>query len=77
MTKGNLKEMNEAEQQDLARRLWEGSEVFDYDTALELVRSRPERARDLLRMRAEMKRELEESKRADERRKRALIEDYG
>lgn len=69
--------MNEEEQRDLARRLWEGSEVFDFDTALELVRTRPERARDLLRMRAEIKREQEESDRARERRRHALIEDYG
>jgi hypothetical protein len=69
--------MNEAEQRDLARRLWEGSEVFDFEAALELVRQRPEVARELLQIRVEIKRRQEESDRSRERRRRALIEDYG
>lgn len=77
MTGDNFEAMNEAEQRDLARRLWEGSEVLDFETALEIVRRRPNEARELLQMRAEMKRREEERTRGRERRKRALIEDYG
>ena len=69
--------MNEAEQRDLARRLWEDSEVFDFDTALELVRSRPDKARYLLRMSAEIERRQAERARGLKRLRRALIEDYG
>jgi len=77
MTGGSFKAMNEAEQRDLARRLWEGSEVFDFETALDLVRQRPEVARELLQRRVETKRRQEESDRGRERRRRALIEDFG
>jgi hypothetical protein len=77
MTSDSLETMNEADQHDLARRLWEGSDVFDFETALELVRQRPGVARELLQARAETKRRQEESDRARERRRRALIEDYG
>jgi hypothetical protein len=77
MTGDNFEAMNEAEQRDLARRLWEGSTVLDFDTALEIVRRRPDEARELLQMRTEMERREEERARGRERRKRALIEDYG
>lgn len=77
MTRVRVEPMNEAEQRDLARRLWEDSEVFDFDTALELVQSRPDKARDLLRMSAEMKRRQEERASGLKRLHRALIEDYG
>jgi len=77
MTSGNFAAMNEVEQRDLARRLWEGSEVFDFDTALELVRRRPNEARELLQMDVEMRRRQEERDRARVRRRQALIEDFG
>ena len=77
MTSDNFKEMNETEQRDLARKLWEGSETFDFDTALELVEQRPDRARYLLRMRAETKRRQAERARGLRRLRQALIEDYG
>lgn len=48
MTSGNFEAMNEAAQRDLARRLWEGSDVFDFETALELVQRRPDMAREIL-----------------------------
>jgi hypothetical protein len=77
MTSGNFVAMNEAEQRDLARRLWEGSEVFDFDTALELVRCRPNEARELLQMDVEMERRQKERDRARDRLRQALIEDFG
>jgi hypothetical protein len=69
--------MNEVEQRDLARRLWEGSDVLDYQTALEIVRNRPEEAREILKMRAEMERRQEERERRRERLRQAFIEDFG
>lgn len=77
MTSGNFAAMNEAEQREMARRLWEGSEIFDFDTALELVRRRPNEARKLLQMDAEMERRQKEGDRARERLHQALIEDFG
>lgn len=77
MTSGNFAAMNEAEQREMARRLWEGSEIFDFDTALELVRRRPNEARKLLQMDVEMERRQKESDRARERLHQALIEDFG
>jgi hypothetical protein len=69
--------MNEVEQRDMARRLCELSERFDFDLALELVQMRPAEAQELLDMRAEMERRQEERDRGRERLRRALIEDYG
>jgi 2-oxo-4-hydroxy-4-carboxy--5-ureidoimidazoline (OHCU) decarboxylase len=77
MTGGRFKMMNESEQRDLARKLCEGSDVFDFETALKLVRQRPEVARELLQRRAETKRRQEERAQGRERQRRALIEDYG
>jgi len=77
MTEANVTTMDEREEHDLARRLAEGSEVFGFDTALEIVKLRPERAREILRMREEMARAQAERRRGRERRRRALIEDYG
>ena len=68
--------MTEREEKDMARRLAEGSEVFDFDRALEVVRRRPADAVRLLRMRDEMERREEERARGRERRRRALIEDF-
>jgi hypothetical protein len=69
--------MNEAEQRDLARRLWEGSEVFDFDAAREFVQRRPDRARYLLQMRAETKKRQEERARGLERLRQVRIEEFG
>ena len=77
MTSDSFKAMNESEQRDLARRLWEESEAFDFDTALELVQQRPDRARYLLRMHAETKMRRAERARGLRRLRQALIEDYG
>lgn len=77
MTRGSVDGMDEQEQRELAKRLADTSEVFGFDTALEIVRRRPVDAERLLRMRERMARQQEEMKRGRERRKRALIEDYG
>ncbi|HEX3043050.1 MAG TPA: hypothetical protein VHP56_13265 [Solirubrobacterales bacterium] len=69
--------MNDTEYRDLARQLSEGSDVLDFETALEIVQWRPDKAREILRMRAETQRQNEEMDRGRERRRRALIEDYG
>jgi len=69
--------MNEEEQRDRARRLSEASNVLDFDRALRLVRLRPAKAQEILDRYAEMERCEEERARGRERRKRALIEDYG
>jgi hypothetical protein len=69
--------MTEGEERNLARRLAEDSDVFDFDRALELVRRRPGDAEELLRMSEEMERRQEERARGRERRRRAFIEDFG
>jgi hypothetical protein len=77
MTKGMVGAMNEEEQRDQARRLSEASNVLDFDRALRMVRLRPVKAQEILDRYAEMERREEERVRGRERRKRALIEDYG
>lgn len=77
MTSDSFKPMNESEQRDMARRLWEGSNVLDFETALEIVKRRPNDARKILRMRAETERRQAERARGQERLRQALIEDYG
>jgi len=57
--------------------LVEGSEVFDFDTALELVHRRPAEAEEILRMREKTKKSQEERDRLRERRRRAFIEEFG
>jgi len=69
--------MTEREQRDLAKRLVEGSEVFDFEMALEVARRRPAEAEKILRMREEHARSRKERARLRERRRRALIEDFG
>lgn len=59
--------MNEQEQRALAQRIADGSEVFDFERALELVKRRPDRAERLIRNRLEGQRILEELARANER----------
>ena len=77
MTSDNFGRMNEAEQRDLARRLWEGSRVLDFDAALKIVQQRPNEARAILRMRAETERRQAERARRRERRRQAFIEEFG
>jgi hypothetical protein len=69
--------MNDVEQRDLARRLCEVSDRLNFDSATNIVRMRPAEAQEILDMHAEMERRKEERVRGRERRKRALIEDYG
>lgn len=61
----------------MARRLWEGSNILDFETALEIVKRRPNEARKILAMRAETERRQAERARGQERLRQALIEDYG
>ncbi len=77
MTKGMVGGMNEEEQRDQARRLSEASNVLDFDRALRMVRLRPVKAQEILDRYAEMERCEEERVRGRERRKRALMKDYG
>ena len=66
--------MTEREKRDLAWRLTEGSDVFDFDKALELVEFDPARAEKLIRMRERTKRRQEEHDRVYERLHRAALE---
>jgi hypothetical protein len=77
MTRANVNAMDEQQQRELAKRLADTSEVFGFDTALEIVKRRPADAERLLRMRERMAQQQVEMDRGRERRKRALIEDYG
>lgn len=69
--------MDEREQRDLARRLAEGSESLDFERALRIVQMRPADAERILRRREETAKRQAERDRARERRKRALIEEFG
>jgi hypothetical protein len=69
--------MDEREQQELAKRLVEGSEVLDFERALLIVQFRPADARRILRMREETAKRQEERAHARRRRKQALIEEFG
>jgi hypothetical protein len=69
--------MTNRAKREMAWLLAEGSEVFDFDSALELVEESPGEAEKILRMREKNKRYAEESARLRERRRRALIEDFG
>ena len=77
MTKSRVEAMNETEQRDLARRLCEVSDRLNFDSALKIARIRPTDAQEILDMYTEMERREEERVRGRERRRRALIEDYG
>ena len=59
--------MTEQEAKDLARRIAEDSEAFDFETALELVRRRLADAEKIIRYREERKWRGEELDRAHER----------
>ncbi len=69
--------MTEREERDLARRLADGSTVFDFEKALEFVKDRPAEAEELIRNREKTKRTSEEFALQRERRRRAFIEDFG
>ncbi|HYQ79601.1 MAG TPA: hypothetical protein VEP91_10890 [Solirubrobacterales bacterium] len=69
--------MTERELRDLAWRLADGSEVFDFDLALEFARDSPAEAEELIRERETMERNAEEFRRLRQERQRALIEDFG
>ena len=69
--------MTEREAKNMARKLAEGSEIFDFERALEVVRRRPADAVKLLRMREESEKAQEERARARKRMRRALIEEFG
>lgn len=58
--------MTEQEERDLARQIAGNSEVFDFETALELVKVSPDRAEQLIRNRRERKQMLDELARANE-----------
>ena len=69
--------MTEREERDLAWRLADGSRVFDFEKALKFVKYKPAEAEELIRNREETERWSEEFARQQERRRRALIEDFG
>lgn len=69
--------MTEQEERSLAQRLAKDSNVFNFERALELVRRRPAKAEELIRMQEEFKKGQEERARARERRRQALIEEFG
>jgi len=69
--------MTEREQRDLARRLSGGSSVFDFETALELVKHKPAKVEELIRKRERTKRNLEELARLRQRRQESLREEFG
>ncbi|HEV2791494.1 MAG TPA: hypothetical protein VGV69_09385 [Solirubrobacterales bacterium] len=66
--------MTKQEQRRLARRIADTSEVLDFETALQLVQWKPEKAERLIRMREESKRRMEELTRANERLHQAALE---
>jgi hypothetical protein len=69
--------MTERELRDLAWRLADGSEVFDFDLALEFARDEPAQAEEMIRERETMEQNAEEFRQLREERHRALIEDFG
>jgi hypothetical protein len=66
--------MTEREERALARRIADGSNVFDFETALELVRQMPAEAEKIIRRREEREKRQEELDRAYERLHRAALE---
>ena len=77
MTRGSFKAMNPIEEQQLAHQLSDGSDLLDFETALEIVQWRPEEARRILQTRADMKRRQEERARSCERLRRVIREEFG
>jgi hypothetical protein len=66
--------MTAREERDLAWRLANGSNVFDFETAFELVQRKPSEAERLIRNREESAKRQEELDRAYERLHRAALE---
>jgi hypothetical protein len=66
--------VTDSEKRDLARRIAEVSNVFDFETALELVERRPEEAENLIREREEGARYRERLDQACQRLHRAALE---
>jgi hypothetical protein len=64
--------MTEQETRDLAWRLANGSNVFDFEKALEFARFEPAKAEKLIRGREEMRKRQKELDRAAEQLKLAL-----
>ncbi|MGN6276515.1 MAG: hypothetical protein ACTHNP_11405 [Solirubrobacterales bacterium] len=69
--------MTEREIRDLAWRLADVSEVFDFDKALEFVRFEPAEAEELIRARKESQKRMAELDRAYERLHRAVLQEFG
>jgi hypothetical protein len=69
--------MTEREERDMAHRLADGSNVFDFDGALILVQRDPAKAEGLIRMKEETLKLQEERARAREGMRRALREEFG
>ena len=69
--------MTEREERDLAWRLAEDSEVFDFEKALEFVKFEATEAEKLIRRREKTQRAQEEFARLRERRRLALREEFG
>lgn len=66
--------MTEREERDLAWRLADGSNVFDFEKALEFVQFDPAKAEKLIRKREETRKQQEELDRAYEQLHRAALE---
>jgi hypothetical protein len=69
--------MTEQEVRSLAWRLADGSEVFDFEKALEFARYEPVKAEELIRGRKESQRRIEEVNRAYEQLHQAIQEEFG
>ena len=69
--------MTERELRDLAWRLADGSEVFDFDLALDFARDEPAQAEEMVREKETMEKNAEEFRRLRQERRQALIEDFG
>lgn len=69
--------MTEREQRELAWLVADGSEIFDFERALELVRRRPADAEKLIHMREEMAKRQEERAHAHKGLKQAIREEFG
>ncbi|HEX6455230.1 MAG TPA: hypothetical protein VF009_01780 [Solirubrobacterales bacterium] len=66
--------MTPQEKRDLARRLAEGWDLFDFKAALEVVEHNPAEVEEIIKEREESKRALEELERANQRLKIAARE---
>lgn len=69
--------MTEQEIRNLAWRLANGSEVFDFEKALEFARYEPVKAEELIRGRKESQKRIAEVNRAYEQLHRAIKEEFG